>query len=406
MISCAGRYYWAISILVKWETHHIQRSSDHVMCIDTYAIKCKQHFPHWINERPTVTPSGTATSQPQPRHLGSFFKIEILQIIMSYHIPTFFPSIATSGSKNSTAVGSPAAKISRSTRRPKAKPLAMSSEPVRVGSLIRPRQPTAVRGFSKYVLRCFMEGNWVFAGHVLGGSWRWITSWLTVWSKKPIGVQPKGVQSWPPIWLNEIFNSDGGIGAAGLLLLWNLATSRLSSANWLIHKVMWYTLDMEKKQPRRNTTKTHKNSFNLLHLYSCHCIPQTSKHRSMKISTEEVFEDNKLQLLWTKTSPCSAISMDFLQRRLLWNDTLSCHVSLAVSTAESLWPTRGDGWTSSWRSASHLSSPRVAPRHPGIPEWLNQTLTVHFLELWNTDMPHTLSFFQWCGNQLFHAETM
>lgn len=181
---------------------------------------------------------------------------------MSYHISTFFPSIATSGSKNSTAVGSPAAKISRSTRRPKAKPLAMSSEPVRVGSLIRPRQPTAVRGFSKYVLRCFMEGNWVFAGHVLGGSWRWITSWLTVWSKKPIGVQPKGVQSWPPIWLNEIFNSDGGIGAAGLLLLWNLATSRLSSANWLIHKVMWYTLDMEKNS-QEETQQKHTKTLSI-----------------------------------------------------------------------------------------------------------------------------------------------
>ncbi len=86
------------------------------------------------------------------------------------HIPSYphflKPSIATSGSKNSTAVGSPAAKISRSTRRPKAKPLAMSSEPVKVGSLMRPRQPTAVRGFSKYVLRGFCGfffggGNWV-----------------------------------------------------------------------------------------------------------------------------------------------------------------------------------------------------------------------------------------------------
>ena len=59
------------------------------------------------------------------------------------------PKHATSGSKNSTAVGSPAARTSSSTRRPRARPLGTSSAPVRVGSEMRPRQPTAVRGFSR-----------------------------------------------------------------------------------------------------------------------------------------------------------------------------------------------------------------------------------------------------------------
>ena len=59
------------------------------------------------------------------------------------------PGHATRGSRNSTAVGSPALSTSSSTRRPSARPRGTSSAPVSVGSEMRPRQPTAVRGFSR-----------------------------------------------------------------------------------------------------------------------------------------------------------------------------------------------------------------------------------------------------------------
>ncbi len=53
------------------------------------------------------------------------------------------------GSRNSVAAGRPSAVTSRRKARAVRRPAAMSWEPSRCGSLIRPFQPTVVRGFSK-----------------------------------------------------------------------------------------------------------------------------------------------------------------------------------------------------------------------------------------------------------------
>ena len=53
------------------------------------------------------------------------------------------------GSRNSVAVGSPRSITSRRNERASRRPAAMSCEPSRCGSMIRPFQPTVVRGFSK-----------------------------------------------------------------------------------------------------------------------------------------------------------------------------------------------------------------------------------------------------------------
>ncbi len=55
------------------------------------------------------------------------------------------------GSSTSPPHGRPSSLISSSKRRAVCSPVAMSHEPSRCGSLIRPFQPTVVRGFSKYV---------------------------------------------------------------------------------------------------------------------------------------------------------------------------------------------------------------------------------------------------------------
>ena len=53
------------------------------------------------------------------------------------------------GSRNSVAHGRPSAVTSRRKPRARRRPVAMSWEPFRCGSLIRPFQPTVVRGFTK-----------------------------------------------------------------------------------------------------------------------------------------------------------------------------------------------------------------------------------------------------------------
>src|ERR1035437_5612052 len=56
----------------------------------------------------------------------------------------------TMGSRNSVAAGKPMPVICSNSRRAIFKPVSMSCEPSRCGSLINPFQPTIVRGFSKY----------------------------------------------------------------------------------------------------------------------------------------------------------------------------------------------------------------------------------------------------------------
>ena len=53
------------------------------------------------------------------------------------------------GSRSSVAVGSPRSSTSRRNPRAIRSPAAMSCEPSRRGSMMRPFQPTVVRGFSK-----------------------------------------------------------------------------------------------------------------------------------------------------------------------------------------------------------------------------------------------------------------
>ncbi len=53
------------------------------------------------------------------------------------------------GSRNSQPAGSPISARSSSRRRAWRRPSLIEKEPSRFGSLIRPFQPTVVRGFSK-----------------------------------------------------------------------------------------------------------------------------------------------------------------------------------------------------------------------------------------------------------------
>lgn len=89
------------------------------------------------------------TGQERPEDISRWVWDSVVRAPMADQLMQSWMYCGEIGSSASVASGRPISASSTSSRRAMCRPSSISKEPLRCGSLIRPFQPTVVRGFSK-----------------------------------------------------------------------------------------------------------------------------------------------------------------------------------------------------------------------------------------------------------------
>ena len=101
-----------------------------------------------ICEFPSV-PFLKPTGMERPLAISRWIWLSVVRAPMAAHETRSAVYCGVMGSRNSVAASTPISASWRSSLRARKSPLEMSNEPSRLGSLMKPFQPSEVRGFSK-----------------------------------------------------------------------------------------------------------------------------------------------------------------------------------------------------------------------------------------------------------------